>query len=73
MDAEKFNEDLKSAPWNVMDTFDTLDDKVQLLGVLVQLCCREAYAYQENEVQKNGRAIYDTIMEKGHQDEKDIC
>ena len=27
LDAEKFNEDLKSAPWNVMDTFDTLDDK----------------------------------------------
>ena len=29
MDVEKFNEDLKAAPWNVMDTFDTLEDKYE--------------------------------------------
>ena len=29
LDAEKLNEDLKAAPWNVMDTFDTLEDKYQ--------------------------------------------
>ena len=27
LDAEKLNEDLSSTPWNVMDTFDTLDEK----------------------------------------------
>ena len=27
LDVKKFNEDLRTAPWNVMDTFDTLDDK----------------------------------------------
>ena len=27
LDVEKFNEDLSCAPWNVMDTFDTLDEK----------------------------------------------
>lgn len=29
MDVKKFNEDLKTAPWNVMDTFDTLGDKYE--------------------------------------------
>lgn len=29
MDTEKLNEDLKAAPWNVMDTFDTLEDKYE--------------------------------------------
>lgn len=29
LDVEKFNEDLKAAPWNVMDTFDTLEDKYE--------------------------------------------
>ncbi|XP_048578931.1 uncharacterized protein LOC125560702 [Nematostella vectensis] len=27
LDVEKFNEDLSSAPWHVMETFDTMDDK----------------------------------------------
>ena len=27
LDVEKLNEDLSCAPWNVMDTFDTLDEK----------------------------------------------
>ena len=27
LDVDKFNEDLACAPWNNMNTFDTLDDK----------------------------------------------
>jgi hypothetical protein len=27
LDVEKFNEDLSSAPWHVMETFDAMDDK----------------------------------------------
>ena len=30
LDVEKLNEDLSCAPWNVMDTFDTLDEKYLL-------------------------------------------
>ena len=40
LDVEKLNEDLSSAPWNVMDSFDTLDEKYlfweSLLNTIVE-------------------------------------
>ena len=40
LDVEKLNEDLSCAPWNVMDTFDTLDEKYlfweSLLNTIVE-------------------------------------
>ena len=45
LDVEKLNKDLSCAPWNVMDTFDTLDEKYLFLGVPPQHHSREAHAY----------------------------
>ena len=40
LDVEKLNKDLSSAPWNVMNSFDTLDEKylfwVSLLNTIVE-------------------------------------
>ena len=50
LDAEKFNEDLKSAPWNVMDTFDTVDDKYKYWESLFNSVTEKHMPTKRNEV-----------------------
>ena len=45
LDVEKLNEDLSCALWNVMDCFDTLNEKYSFLGVPSQHHSREAHAH----------------------------
>ena len=75
LDVEKFNEDLiRTAPWNVMETFDTLDDMYHYWQTLFNsIVNKHLYSFEKNEIQKTGCSLYDSILETSHQDEEKIC